>query len=179
MKTNTLAKNTQQDTKQSPVTPKPARQTPRAFWDSQTSSERLHREARLQTRSGPLRKSRAFLTAMEETSQNNLHPENSIMDWNFSCSWTIQYPVEEKAREDQLTFLLPVGEWRISAIGSEFMPFHLNFMNTHHTQSAPQAAILNINWSLPWLLVGRTVNTDLAIDDITDREWMTEGKKEH
>lgn len=148
MKTNTLAKNTQQDTKHSPVTPKPARQTPRAFWDSQTSSERLHREARLKTRNGPLRKSRVFLTAMEETSQNNSHPENSVMDWNFSCSWAIQYPVGEKAREDQLAFLLP-----------RRLPYS--------------------NWSLPWLLVGRTVNTDLAIDDITDREWMTEGKKEH
>lgn len=37
---------------------------------------------------------------MEETSQNNLYPENSIMNSNSSRSWTIQYPVEEKARED-------------------------------------------------------------------------------
>lgn len=76
MKTNTLAKNTQQDPKQSPVTRKPSMQTPRAFRDSQTSSERLHREARLKIRNGPLRKSRIFLIVMEETLQNNLHPEN-------------------------------------------------------------------------------------------------------
>lgn len=106
MKTNTPAKNTQQDTKQSPVTGKPARQTPRAFRDSQTSSERLHREARLTMRNGPLRKRRTFLmrwrrhcrtTYILKTpswteilavrEQSNILPKNrpERTSWHFCC----------------------------------------------------------------------------------------------